>query len=115
MQPITSGPAFASLGRAADPMVAGVRSASHPLSSVTVTVYMPAPAMIELSVLPVALLQTDAHGLPRLAADAWLRGRAVVAGSAHSQALQPVAEFHPSAGTRPLPPRAHWSPGAFQD
>ena len=66
-------------------------------------------------VLPVALLQTDAHGLPRLAADAWLRGRAVVAGSAHSQALQPVAEFHPPAGTRPLPPRAHWSPGAFQD
>ena len=66
-------------------------------------------------VVPAALLQPDAHGLPRLAPDAWLRGRAVQAGMAQGEPLQPGAEFHPPTGTRPLPARAHWAPGAFQD
>ena len=50
-----------------------------------------------------------------LNADSWLRGRAVEAGTAHGQPLQPTAEFFPPVGTRALRVPARWSPGAFQD
>jgi hypothetical protein len=65
--------------------------------------------------LPAGVLLTDATGLPRLAADSWLRGRAVEAGMAQGQAVQPMAEFVSPTGTRPLAPRSIWAPGAFQD
>jgi hypothetical protein len=66
-------------------------------------------------VLPAPLMQPDATGLPRLAADAWLHGRAAPAGTALGEPLQPTAEFKSPTGTRPLTPRSRWSPGAFQE
>lgn len=64
---------------------------------------------------PGVMLQPDASGLPRLGPDAWLRGRAVDAGTAQGEPLQPAAEFTAPVGTRPISPRHPGSPGAFQD
>mgnify|MGYP001385005195 CR=1 FL=1 len=65
--------------------------------------------------LPTAALAPDAAGLPRLAADSWLRGHAVAAGAAQGETLRPDAEFASPTGTRPLAPRSRWAPGAYQD
>jgi hypothetical protein len=49
-----------------------------------------------------------------LASDSWLRGRGIDPRYVDGQDLAPMAEFVLPVGTRPLPPRTTWSPGAFQ-
>ncbi len=65
--------------------------------------------------LPHAMLDETGLGEVRLPAGSWLQGRAAPAGVALGEPLQPTAEFTAPLGTRPLAPRKHWSPGAYQD
>jgi hypothetical protein len=61
-----------------------------------------------------AVLQDPEAGLYALDVHSWLRRKGVQPGLARGVALQPTAEFAPPVGQRALPPRAHWSPGAYQ-
>ena len=67
---------------------------------------------------PAALIDAAAPAFG-LRPDSPLRGQAAPAGVLRwpggEAALQPDAEFTLPIGTRPLPPRTRWSPGALQD
>jgi hypothetical protein len=60
-------------------------------------------------------LQDVEAGRYALRPDSLLRGRGVEPGTARGVSLAPQAEFTPPVGTRPLPARTRWSPGANPD